>query len=526
MTGATYGTGTIDQLPSGRWRVRIPDGTGGRLLVGTYATWDEAEHARRVALQARHQIPSGRVSLGSYGESWLTRTAPLRRNHRTDYSRWAVHVVGTPLGDAPLETVTRADVRDWMRAAIGRTGVQGDGRKGGQRSTGRPVSRQTIVHALGLVRRALQEAVEDGHLSENPATGLKVPAADSDPGWTYLQAEQLARLLELELRPETRAAVELSVYAGLRQGEVAGLRWADVEDLTGPAPRLHVRRSWGGAPKTKSSRRSLYLLPAVVDALQAWRPLWEALPARRRLGGLVFPGDDGSVYAKGYDWGWSGKLERAFKVCWLGVRDQAGLRTVRWHDLRHTCASHLVMGTWTARPWTLQEVRDYLGHTSITTTERYAHLSPAKQLEAVARVARSGHELVTPPSETPPENDPQPLEIIDGAPAKIRTWDLRLRKSTGPVEVPHGCEPRDQSVTTVAQRILQAALQARQIAEADVGELALLVIEQAPEAVRLALQLAELEPDDPMRGPLGLQLAAAVLAAWGDVEKPEEEHHG
>jgi integrase len=48
---------------------------------------------------------------------------------------------------------------------------------------------------------------------------------------------------------------------------------------------------------------------------------------------------------------------------------------VRFHDLRHTCASHLVSGTW-GRAWRLEEVRDYLGHSNISVTQRYAHMSP------------------------------------------------------------------------------------------------------------------------------------------------------
>jgi integrase len=49
-------------------------------------------------------------------------------------------------------------------------------------------------------------------------------------------------------------------------------------------------------------------------------------------------------------------------------------RRVRWHDLRHTCASSLVAGWWGGRPWRLEEVREMLGHTSIKVTERYSPL--------------------------------------------------------------------------------------------------------------------------------------------------------
>lgn len=84
---------------------------------------------------------------------------------------------------------------------------------------------------------------------------------------------------------------------------------------------------------------------------------------------------------------------------WARARRLAGItRRVRWHDLRHTCASHLVQGTW-GRVWSLAEVRDVLGHSSIKQTERYAHLCPggihdAARATSGALPASGGGEVV------------------------------------------------------------------------------------------------------------------------------------
>jgi integrase len=502
----SYGTGTVDRLPSGRYRVRLSDGSGHRITIGTYATPEEAERMRVAGLVGKDRL-GVRLSLADYGEKWLSRTAAQRRNRRTDHSRWMVHVAGTELGAAALDTVTRADVRDWMRAALGRSGQRST--KGELTSTGKPVSRQTVVHALGLVRRALQEAVEDGHLEANPAAGLKVPSSGEHVDWAYLTAAELGRVLELELRPDQRAAFTMAAWTGLREGELAGLRWTDLDGLSSGPIRLHVRQSWGGPLKTRSSRRSLYLLPAAAAALRAWRELWLELPAARRRLGLVFPSPGGDGLAKGYDWQWAGKLDRRNQACWLGLRDRAGLRHVRWHDLRHTCASHLVMGTWTPRPWSLQEVRDYLGHSSIKVTERYAHLGP--ELQAAA-IASAGHELVTAAvsaREHSASGRPSKPTVGGSNPPGRATSSFGNLGHESKTQEAGG---RDQSVTSLAERVLRAAMDSREIAAGDVAELARAVIDQAPEAVRLALRLVELELSDPMRGPLGLQLAAAVLA--------------
>jgi RNA:NAD 2'-phosphotransferase (TPT1/KptA family) len=83
-----------------------------------------------------------------------------------------------------------------------------------------------------------------------------------------------------------------------------------------------------------------------------------------------------------------------------GHKTLAGItRRVRFHDLRHTCASHLVMGTW-GRVWRIEEICALVGHSGIGVTQRYAHLSPDHLHKAAAetvlaappRRSREGHE--------------------------------------------------------------------------------------------------------------------------------------
>lgn len=82
---------------------------------------------------------------------------------------------------------------------------------------------------------------------------------------------------------------------------------------------------------------------------------------------LVWPARDGGYHADGYDAGWD-KLRKVAGVT----------RRIRFHDLRHTYASHLLQGSWVptlvARPLRLEELRDLLGHADIAVTQRYAHL--------------------------------------------------------------------------------------------------------------------------------------------------------
>lgn len=163
----------------------------------------------------------------------------------------------------------------------------------------------------------------------------------------------------------------MAIFTGLRAGELWGLRWTDVH-LDGDTPELVVRHSYRGPTKGGRVRR-VPLLRQAREALTAWRVSAPGIGTA-----LVFPADGGGCHAEGYEAGWATWGRRA------GIE-----RRVRFHDLRHTCGSHLVQGTW-GKPMRLEDVRQWLGHASVTTTERYAHLAPeglagqAREMDAAA----------------------------------------------------------------------------------------------------------------------------------------------
>jgi integrase len=125
----------------------------------------------------------------------------------------------------------------------------------------------------------------------------------------------------------------------------------------------------------------VFLIPPAVTWIERW------LKERGSGPGLVWGRDDGGCHAPGYDAGWADTIGRMQKdgtrKINLGARSLAGItRNVRLHDLRHTCASHLISGSpaWRRRGWiretlTMKEVSEWLGHSSTAITEKiYAHL--------------------------------------------------------------------------------------------------------------------------------------------------------
>lgn len=161
----------------------------------------------------------------------------------------------------------------------------------------------------------------------------------------YLTDDELTRLIDAaEAHSKTMsAAIIVSVGCGLRQGELINLKWSDI-DLDGQ--RIRIMRTKTDQPRT------VYLPAAAVTALRALKR--ESVVSTQ----AVFLGQEGVPLNRG-----------TIRIRWLKVRDAAGLKDFRWHDLRHSCASFLAQNG-----ATLLEIASVLGHRSTSVTRRYAHL--------------------------------------------------------------------------------------------------------------------------------------------------------
>jgi len=149
----------------------------------------------------------------------------------------------------------------------------------------------------------------------------------------------------------------LTLNTGLRRGEILHLTWADVDLLQ---RELIVRGDNAKSGKT----RHIPLNNEALTPLQQWRS--DSKPTE-----WVFAGHDG-------------KCMLAVKTSWKGVLHSAAIVDFRWHDLRHHFASRLVMNG-----VDLNTVRELLGHSDLSMTLRYAHLSPEHKADAVAKLCES-----------------------------------------------------------------------------------------------------------------------------------------
>ncbi len=370
-----YGRGGLEQLPSGRWRVRLT--VDGARVCETCDTLEEAEALRRGLVQARldcdrekarRPSPEPEVlTLASWGKTWLARRADrkLVRWPEIDRKRWAMHVDGTELAALPLVEVRSRHIRAWLNHLLAKE------------HGAKALKPQTIRHAFNLVRKALADALEDEVIATNAATGVKIPARHTGEAvadvWTFLAADEVRAVEACEAIPEaSRLLLVVAIYTGLRAGEMWNLRWGDVREADA-RPEVIVRASWKGAPKNGKAQ-PVPLLPKAREALARLRALATVEGEGPAVDALVFPTVTGCQRQCGDDGGWGTRTVRGRHRDGLMLR--AGItRRVRFHDLRHTCASHLLMGTWGVT-LALAEVSSFLRHGSIAMTQRYAHLAP------------------------------------------------------------------------------------------------------------------------------------------------------
>jgi integrase len=227
-----------------------------------------------------------------------------------------------------------------------------------------------------VLHKALKAAVADGLIPRNVAAELELPRItreEIDP----LTEKQARLFLETGRGDRLEALYVLALNTGMRQGELLALKWDDVDLERGV---LRVRRTLThankafvlGEPKTKNSRRTIRLTTHAVDALRAHLSRQfqeiEEMGSLYQPGGLIFATKTGTIINP------SNLRNRSFKP----LLKRAGLPTIRFHDLRHTCAT-LLLG----RDVNAKVVSEMLGHSSISITlDIYSHLLPDMQEKA------------------------------------------------------------------------------------------------------------------------------------------------
>ncbi len=271
------------------------------------------------------------------------------------------------LGSLTIEEITAERLERWQRSLAGR-----------------PISNRTKAKTITILHGIMERARRQHHLPSNPVSYLEKPRTAARADIDVFSREEIRALVRAAASEQDGAIYLAAAFSGLRQGELLALRWRDV-DFTGR--RIRVAGSYvGGVVSSPKSGR--------IRSVPLGRDVAQALARLGQRGS--FPGDDDLVFA-----GTAGEhldasaLRRRYKA----ALEAAGLRPLRFHDLRHTFGTLAVTGG-----AQLLQVQAWMGHADISTTMVYLHYAPnAGEADLLDRAlgADSGDEGAVKPTALP-----------------------------------------------------------------------------------------------------------------------------
>lgn len=360
----SYGTGSLDTRRDGQGREtyyarfysggrrvkrrlglkRVPGDTRG--LTRTQA---ERQLQKLVDEHSRLVPIAERIDVAEAGERYLAHLEQVMKRKPTtlqDYSIMLRKHLAPFFGGRSLERIDTQLVSEYLLAK------QRDG-----------LASKTVGNQLTFLHGVFRHAMKKGWTHANPVAAVDRPRdAEVDPDIRYLSHEEVEALIRA-VPDDELGRIELPLYlvavmCGLRQGEVLALRWRDIDWTAGliRVRRNYTRGTWG-TPKSKRSSRAVPMVTRVATEL-------ERLSRRSR-----YIDDDDLVFAHPalgtvLD---ASKLRKRFKEAVFA----AGVRPVRFHDLRHTFGTQAA-----AAGVPLRTLQEWLGHRDYKTTLIYADYAP------------------------------------------------------------------------------------------------------------------------------------------------------
>jgi integrase len=307
-----------------------------------YAWLAEQQHAARV----------GGPTVAIWLRDWLASRADLRASTLATYLGHIDNYLAPLLGGQLLRSLSSEDVTA-LHQQLAAAGV----------------STVTARRIHATLSSALSAAVEQGVIAVNPAQRIRLPKSGRYQAvvWT---AEQASRFLAATSRDPHACLWRMALVLGMRRGELAGLRWDDLDLHAGTVTVTTTRVAVGasvveGPPKSARSRRMLPLDPHTVGMLRRHQARQAHHARQENLGPVshVFTGEDGQPLTPAW-------ISRRFTE----LTRQIGLPVIRFHDLRHASATlGLTAGE------SLKEVSARLGHSSIMVTAD-TYLAPPDSL--------------------------------------------------------------------------------------------------------------------------------------------------
>ena len=247
---------------------------------------------------------------------------------------------------------------------------------------------QTILHYHNLLHKAFEYAIKQEIVDTNPMNRVERPQPKHFVGTSY-SVDEVRTLIALAEDDELYIPIVFAVYCGMRRSEALGVSWKNVDfekDIIHVCQKVievsedgKTKRIISGEMKTESSRRSFYMVPELKEILLRHKTKQERY--RKQFG---------RSYSKEYlDMVCVNPLGELTKPSYVTshfpeLLKKYGLRDIRFHDLRHTCASLLL-----SMDVNMKVIQKYLGHSNMSTTaDIYSHLDVKATGEAGMKLGK------------------------------------------------------------------------------------------------------------------------------------------
>ena len=364
------GEGNLRKRKDGRWEGRYTAGrdpeTGKAIYKNVLGkTQAEAKAKLKAAIEEAKGLDAakvGRYTVGQWMEVWFEHYAKVKvrpSSHQT-YRGYIDNHIKPNIGKIPLEKLTSLELQKFYKKLLEKGRV--DRLESKHQSKG--LSAKTVRNIHQIISSAMKLAQEQKLISTNPADGCALPRLEHREMQT-LPVEQLQSFLREARDSGVFELYYLELATGLRRGELLGLKWEDIDLERGD---LRVRRQIARingevveAPlKTKNAYRTLPLAEDTIGVLEA---------QRKKTGSSqwVFPSTTGGPISP------DSVLHMLHRVL-----KRAGLPRVRFHDLRHTFATHAL-----ASGVDVKTLSGILGHTRAAfTLDTYTHTTGDMQKRA------------------------------------------------------------------------------------------------------------------------------------------------
>ena len=339
---------------SGSWYAVYRDGRSQK--------WERAGTSKRdgekLLTERMHQVNAGsyqeieNILFRDYAVKWLSDYAMVSVKHSTyiSYESMVRLHLNPVFGNQYLHRITTADLQRFVSEKV----------------TKDRLSPKSAANILVLVREMFKHAVVWGYARRDPSLYVKRPRVEQEE-MDFLTPQEIRLFLD-HVRPEQYGLFLTAVMTGARRGELLALQWGDID---WNANQISVRRSiYRGefvAPKSKNSIRRIVMSPTLRRVLAQHRD-----QGKRSSHDLLFCNGNGMPLDP----------ENLVKREFHAALDRAGLRRIRFHDLRHSYASLLI-----AQGENIKFIQSQLGHSSAKTTlDRYGHLMPNLENDAARRL--------------------------------------------------------------------------------------------------------------------------------------------